>query len=66
MINEIKEISEKAKLCYQKNKDIVLPKNVPYLGMGSSYFSPLVLKIKLMNISHFFLRLSPLIFLPTI
>lgn len=50
MIYEIQEIPEKAKLCYQKNKDIILPKNVPYLGMGSSYFAPLTLKYLGLNI----------------
>lgn len=44
MIAEIREIPEKAGLCYLKNKKINLPENVPYLGMGSSYFAPLVLK----------------------
>ena len=44
MIEEIREIPEKAQLCYQKNKEITLPEYVPYIGMGSSYFAPLTLK----------------------
>ena len=44
MINEIWEIPEKAGLCYSRNRNIILPAGVPYIGMGSSYFAPLVLK----------------------
>lgn len=44
MINEISQIPEKAKLCLVKNKNIVLPKGIPYIGMGSSFFAALVLK----------------------
>ena len=39
MKNEIWEISYRADLCYNKNKGIILPENVPYLGMGSSHIS---------------------------
>jgi len=39
MRNEISEIPFRADLCYNKNKGIILPENVPYLGMGSSYIS---------------------------
>lgn len=44
LFEEILEIPEKAKLCYEKNKTTKkLPKDVYYLGMGSSYFAPLTL-----------------------
>ena len=39
MKKEICEIPYRADLCYNKNKGIILPENVPYLGMGSSYIS---------------------------
>ena len=39
MKNEISEIPFRADLCYNKNKGIILPENVPYLGMGSSFIS---------------------------
>jgi len=44
MIGEIREIPEKARLCYKNNRNIGLPLHVPYIGMGSSYYAPLVLK----------------------
>ena len=44
MIQEIRDIPEKARLCYSKNRNIQLPERVPYIGMGSSYFAPLVMK----------------------
>ena len=44
MIGEIREIPEKARLCYKNNRSIRLPENVPYIGMGSSYYAPLALK----------------------
>jgi len=50
MINEIREIPEKARLCLEKNRSISLPERVPYLGMGSSYFAPLALKYSGCNI----------------
>lgn len=37
--NEIREIPYRADLCYGKNKGIILPENVPYLGMGSSHIA---------------------------
>ncbi len=43
LLDEILEIPEKAILCYQKNKDLKLPLNVDYIGMGSSYYAPLTL-----------------------
>jgi glucosamine--fructose-6-phosphate aminotransferase (isomerizing) len=44
MISEIREIPERASLCYRENKQVRLPSEVPYLGMGSSYFAPLAMK----------------------
>lgn len=44
MIGEIREIPEKARLCYKNNRSIRLPMHVPYIGMGSSYYAPLALK----------------------
>ena len=36
MKNEIYEIPFRAELCYQKNKGLILPEDVPYIGMGAS------------------------------
>jgi glucosamine--fructose-6-phosphate aminotransferase (isomerizing) len=44
MLSEILEIPERAWYCYEKNQHIDLPLNVPYLGMGSSYYAALTLK----------------------
>ncbi|HKI88701.1 MAG TPA: hypothetical protein VKA38_06720, partial [Draconibacterium sp.] len=44
MKNEIYEIPYRAELCYSKNKGVILPENVPYIGMGSSYYATLVFK----------------------
>lgn len=44
MKNEICEIPYRAELCYNKNKGIILPEKVPYLGMGSSFISTSVFK----------------------
>lgn len=43
LLEEILEIPSKAKLCYENNKETKLPLNVPYIGMGSSYYAPLTL-----------------------
>lgn len=43
LYEEILEIPQRAADCYEKNKYVKLPENVPYLGMGSSYFAPLTL-----------------------
>jgi glucosamine--fructose-6-phosphate aminotransferase (isomerizing) len=43
MINEIKEIPDHAEKILYTTKNIVLPTNVPYLGMGSSYYATLAL-----------------------
>jgi len=44
MLSEILGIPESAWYCYNQIQDKSLPLNVPYLGMGSSYYAPLVLK----------------------
>ena len=41
MKDEIYEIPYRAELCYQKNKGLILPEMVPYIGMGSSYLATL-------------------------
>ncbi len=43
MIKEIKEIPEKALKVLKSTQKLVLPTGVPYLGMGSSYFTTLAL-----------------------
>ncbi len=50
MKTEIYEIPYRAELCYQKNKGLILPENIPYLGMGSSYYAALVFKYLGVNI----------------
>lgn len=64
LLEEILEIPEKARLCLENNKDIKLPLNVPYIGMGSSYFAPLTLfyagkEILPQIASEFYYYLSP-------
>ncbi len=44
MEKELYEIPVQARLCYEKNKGLILPEKVPYIGMGSSYFAALVLR----------------------
>jgi len=41
---ELYDIPIQARLSYDKNKGLILPDKVPYLGMGSSYFAALVLR----------------------
>lgn len=36
MKSEIYEIPYRAELCYQKNKGLILPEDVPYIGVGAS------------------------------
>ena len=43
MLNEIKEIPDKAEKILYATKNIKLPINVPYIGMGSSYYAALVM-----------------------
>ena len=50
MISEIKEIPQAAKRVYKATKEIKLPENVPYLGMGSSYFAALSIYYQGINI----------------
>jgi glucosamine--fructose-6-phosphate aminotransferase (isomerizing) len=50
MKNEINEIPYRADLCYNENKGIILPENVPYLGMGSSFIAPNVFRFLGINI----------------
>jgi glucosamine--fructose-6-phosphate aminotransferase (isomerizing) len=50
MKKEISEIPLKAEFCYKKNKGIILPENVPYLGMGSSYVATTVFRYLGINI----------------
>ncbi len=44
MFQEILEIPEKGKILLTESSDYSLPLQVPYLGMGSSYFAPLAFK----------------------
>jgi len=43
MIEEIREIPERAQKIYTSTEKVFLPTGVPYLGMGSSYFATLAL-----------------------
>lgn len=43
LLKEILEIPQRAEMCYAKNQGIQLPLQVPYLGMGASYYAPLTL-----------------------
>ncbi len=44
MENELFDIPNRAQLCYQKNKGLILPEKVPYIGMGASYFAAVTLR----------------------
>jgi len=44
MENELFNIPTQARLCYEKNKGLILPDKVPYIGMGSSYFAAVTLR----------------------
>jgi glucosamine--fructose-6-phosphate aminotransferase (isomerizing) len=44
MKSEIYEIPGRAEKCYRENKGIILPENVPYIGMGSSYISATIFR----------------------
>lgn len=37
--DELYEIPYRFELCYQKNKGLILPEDVPYIGMGASYIA---------------------------
>ncbi len=43
MYQEIREIPEKAEKIFYSTKNIEMPRDAPYLGMGSSYFATLAL-----------------------
>jgi glucosamine--fructose-6-phosphate aminotransferase (isomerizing) len=43
MENELFDIPAHAQLCYEKNKGLILPEKVPYIGMGASYFAAVTL-----------------------
>lgn len=45
MLQEILEIPQRAKEFWASTSKYDLPLNVPYLGMGSSYFAPLAFKL---------------------
>jgi glucosamine--fructose-6-phosphate aminotransferase (isomerizing) len=44
MLHEILAIPQTAWVCYENCQSLILPSAVPYLGMGSSYYAPLVLR----------------------
>lgn len=44
MEKELYDIPTQARLCYDKNKGLILPEKVPYIGMGSSYFAAVTLR----------------------
>jgi len=44
MLQEIMEIPQRAVEFWESSTKVELPLNVPYLGMGSSYFAPLAFK----------------------
>jgi len=44
MIDEIREIPDRAMDCLERNSGRRLPEHVPYIGMGSSYFAAVALK----------------------
>ena len=37
-------LPHQATVCYEKNKGLILPEKVPYIGMGSSYYAAQVLR----------------------
>ena len=39
MKDEVFEIPYRAELCYKKNKGLILPEDVPYIGMGASHIA---------------------------
>jgi len=63
MLKEIKEIPDKAEKILYSTKNINLPLNVPYVGMGSSYYAALCMyyqgiKIKPSRASEYYNYLS--------
>ncbi len=43
LYKEIQEIPQRAQECLEANQGLKLPTDVPYIGMGSSYYAPLTL-----------------------
>ena len=63
MIQEIKEIPDKAEKILYSTKNIKLPLDVPYIGMGSSYYACLAMyyqgiKIKPSRASEYYNYIS--------
>ena len=50
MDKELTGIPSHAMECYAQNKGLILPENVPYIGMGSSYYAALILRYQGKNI----------------
>lgn len=50
MKSEIYEIPYRAELCYQKNKGLILPEDIPYIGMGASNIASKVFRYLGINI----------------
>ncbi len=44
MEKEIYDIPVQARLCFERNKGLISPDKVPYLGMGASYFAAVTLR----------------------
>lgn len=44
MEKELLDIPTQARLCYEKNKGLILPEKVPYIGMGASFFAAVTLR----------------------
>ena len=44
METELFDIPTQARLCYEKNKGLILPDKVPYIGMGSSFYAAVTLR----------------------
>lgn len=43
LFREISQIPEVAERCFIENRKLILPRRVPYLGMGASYFAALTI-----------------------
>ena len=61
---ELYEIPYRSELCYQKNKGIILPEDVPYIGMGASCFAAQMFRYLGINLypenaAEFYHYLSP-------
>lgn len=49
MKDEVYEIPYRAELCYRKNKGVILPEDVSYIGMGASYIATKALRFMGIN-----------------